>query len=289
MAGKFASQSDLFTHYRARYAYFDDYQLAETFSPQTNLCIVIPCFNEPDLISTLQSLADANQTENPVEVLIVLNAAKNATDAIRTQNTKTKADFEHWKGETQTPKLRFHLLEATDLPPKKAGVGLARKIGMDEAFRQLAHLEKIGHIICLDADCTVSKNYLSEAERQLQPDIRGGHFQFEHNLNAVSDDVLRSGITQYELHLRYHNQGLKYTGFPFAEHTVGSCMMVRSDVYGLLGGMNQRKAGEDFYFMNKVYPGGRCITIKQARVYPSARISDRVPFGTGRAQGNWLE
>ena len=48
------------------------------------------------------------------------------------------------------------------MPHKIGGVGLARKIGMDEAlkiFNYNSTSKKI--LICLDADCTVASNYLN--------------------------------------------------------------------------------------------------------------------------------
>jgi hypothetical protein len=47
--------------------------------------------------------------------------------------------------------------------------------------------------------------------------------------------------------------------------------------------MNRRKAGEDFYFLHKIFPLGNIDNIQTATVIPSPRPSDRVPFGTGRA------
>jgi hypothetical protein len=47
--------------------------------------------------------------------------------------------------------------------------------------------------------------------------------------------------------------------------------------------MNQRQAGEDFYFLQKIIPLGGFLDLTQTRVLPSPRPSDRVPFGTGRA------
>jgi hypothetical protein len=47
--------------------------------------------------------------------------------------------------------------------------------------------------------------------------------------------------------------------------------------------MNRRKAGEDFYFINKLIKGEIFGEINDTKVIPSPRISDRVPFGTGRA------
>ena len=47
--------------------------------------------------------------------------------------------------------------------------------------------------------------------------------------------------------------------------------------------MNRRKAGEDFYFINKLIKGENFGEISSTKVIPSPRLSNRVPFGTGRA------
>lgn len=47
--------------------------------------------------------------------------------------------------------------------------------------------------------------------------------------------------------------------------------------------MNKRKAGEDFYFLHKLMPQGKFYSSGKLTVYPEARVSERVPFGTGRA------
>ena len=111
---------------------------------------------------------------------------------------------------------------------------------------------------------------------------------FEHALDKIETAELREGIIYYELFLRYYVTALRYSGFPFAFHTIGSSMAVRADVYAKTGGMNRRKAGEDFYFLHKVAPQGDLLEVRDTTVYPSARISDRVPFGTGKAQWGWI-
>jgi len=58
---------------------------------------------------------------------------------------------------------------------------------------------------------------------------------------------------------------------------------VRAGAYTRVGGMNKRKAGEDFYFLHKLTNGNEYGEIISTTVYPSSRESDRVPFGTGRA------
>jgi len=149
-------------------------------------------------------------------------------------------------------------------------------------------LDKDGPILCLDADCTVSTDYLTAAEIAFEnPELTLGHFEFCHDWKNEPDPLLRRGIIEYELHLRCHILGLASAGYPFAVHTVGSCMAVRASAYAKAGGMNRRKAGEDFYFMHKLLPLGG-FGYLPATVFPSCRVSDRVPFGTGRAQWEWM-
>jgi hypothetical protein len=45
--------------------------------------------------------------------------------------------------------------------------------------------------------------------------------------------------------------------------------------------MNRRLAGEDFYFLQELAKTGQVDVVSSAAVYPSARPSARVPFGTG--------
>ena len=51
--------------------------------------------------------------------------------------------------------------------------------------------------------------------------------------------------------------------------------------------MNKRKAGEDFYFIQKIVALGSYGELNSTKVIPSPRPSDRVPFGTGRAILQW--
>ena len=77
--------------------------------------------------------------------------------------------------------------------------------------------------------------------------------------------------------------------FPFAFHTIGSSMAVRASSYMRQGGMNKRKAGEDFYFQQKIIPLCGFTECNSTVVYPSPRPSYRVPFGTGRAMLGYLQ
>jgi hypothetical protein len=177
------------------------------------------------------------------------------------------------------------------LPARHAGVGLARKIGMDAALaRFLAARNPRGIIASLDADCVCDDTYLASLETHFQrhPASRACTVYFEHALHGPLDDAIYQAITRYELFLRYYRQGLRYARFPFARYTVGSCLAVRCNFYARHGGMNRRKAGEDFYFLNKLMAAGTVSENTATRVMPGVRASARAPFGTGRAMREWL-
>ena len=259
-------------------------------SPLTKVIIVIPCYYEPDLLGTLRSLWGCRPPARPVEVIVVVNEPEGATGSVRQRNQRTVAEARAWVEQHRAAHLVVHLLYVDDLPAKHAGVGLARKIGMDEALHRLTAAGTDGWMVCLDADCEVADNYLTELEEELlEHTPLSATVCFEHRLSSVPDETLRRGIIHYELFLRYYVNALRYAGFPYAMHTIGSCMVVRASLYARTGGMNRRKAGEDFYFLHKVAPHGKLREITQTTVYPSARVSQRVPFGTGRAQAEWLQ
>ena len=66
-------------------------------------------------------------------------------------------------------------------------------------------------------------------------------------------------------------------------------MACRATAYLKCGGMNRRRAGEDFYFLQSLAKNGGVQQVEGALVRPSPRRSGRVPFGTGRAMGALLD
>lgn len=276
------------TRYYARHGYCAP-QIEAPPAPGLGLVVVIPALAEPELPATLASLWSAEAPACAVEVIVVVNAGENSDDEVRRANQETLAGLRRWeKHHPHGPRL--HVLHHPRLPARHAGVGLARKIGMDEAA---ARLEAAGNprgiIAGLDADCSCASNYLRALERHFQVNAASPacSITFEHDFEAVADPLLREGIIHYELFLRYYNLALKFAGHPFAFHTLGSCMAVRADAYQQQGGMNRRKAAEDFYFLSKFMSLGGFSEIRDTVVYPSARVSGRVPFGTGKAMGAW--
>ncbi len=265
-------------------------QIAEPPSPRLGLVVVIPCFDEPTVLPTLEALHGCERTACDVEVIVVVNASQASPPAVHRRNRRTCAEARAWAGMRSDARRAFHVLHLPDLPPRHAGVGLARKLGMDEAVVRLHRAGAVrGIIASLDADCTCAPSYLAALERHfaLNPGSPACSIHFEHPLEG--DSAVRAGISRYELYLRYCVQGLRYSGLPYAHHTVGSAMAVRCDAYEREGGMNRRKGGEDFYFLHKLMRSGCFSDLGDTLVIPSARASERVPFGTGRAMREWLQ
>lgn len=259
-------------------AYFERFgfcerQIGDAPPRDLGIVVVVPCANEPDLADELESLRACERPDCAVEVLVVLNSSAAASEEVRAQNRVSAEQGQRYA----------HVICMPGLPPKHAGVGLARKIGMDEALRRLADVGNLwdGIIVNYDADCRCDANYLRAIEGHFaeNPETPGCSIYFEHPPGAAD---------LYELHLRYYVQALRHAGHPYAFHTIGSCMAVRAQVYMEQGGMNKRKAGEDFYFLQKVMALGNYMDLLTTRVVPSARESDRVPFGTGKAVGEQL-
>jgi hypothetical protein len=250
----------------------------------TGIIVVVPAFDEPSIAVLLNSLKSCAEPDCKVEVIIVVNAPADASPESLENNRICIRNTGQWRDNNKNLFFRLYVVDAGKAPVKGWGVGLARKTGMDEALRRFNAIKNPeGAIVCLDADCTVETNYFTALCNELikKKERKACSLYFEHPLsgNQFSERIYNY-ITQYELHMRYFVQGLKYSGFPYPYHTVGSALAVKALQYVKAGGMNRRQAGEDFYFIQKLSPLGY-FTLNKTTVFPSPRESKRVPFGTG--------
>jgi hypothetical protein len=161
---------------------------------------------------------------------------------------------------------------------------------MDEAVCRFNGNKK-GIIVSLDADTTVERNYLTEIYRCFgKYRLRSATIEFHHPVEHLDpESAIRKATTIYEKYLRYYRSALEYSGYPYAYYTIGSAFAVTAETYSQVGGMGKQQAGEDFYFLQKVFPLGKTRFIDTTCVYPAARVSDRVPFGTGPALARMIE
>jgi len=271
---------------------FYPFGIAEEASSQLGVVVVIPCFDEPDIGPVLESLAACDAPDCDVEILVIVNAPLDTdSDVLKRNNAAARRVRDHATG-GMPGWMRCHAIERNALPIAQAGVGLARKLGMDEAAGRIATTSDCsGVIACLDADCSVAPNYLVRLH-----DFFAGHrgcsgvsLYYEHPGLFDADDSIHRAMIEYELHLRYYVAGQRIAGFPYAFHTVGSAQACSAEAYVAQGGMNLRQGGEDFYFAQKLIAAGGFCALNDTTVYPGVRSSSRVPFGTGPAIQRALE
>ncbi|MDR1682679.1 MAG: hypothetical protein LBS25_04755 [Candidatus Symbiothrix sp.] len=247
---------------------------------------MIPCYYERNILSVISNLFACERGDFPVEIIVVVNSYLISTEEILQVNRFSYNQLEDFAKQHNQRSFRLINLWVEQLPGHQTGAGLPRKIGMDWAAQQFEkENQPTGIIVSLDADCTVSSNYLTAIYRNFQTDkLKSATFQFHHPVEHLSpENPLRKASEAYEEYLRYYRAALEFTGYPYAYYTIGSAFAVTAKTYRQAGGMGKQPAGEDFYFLQKVFPLGNTRFLDEMCVYPAARISDRVPFGTGPA------
>jgi len=270
--------------------YFSKHSFSPRIIHQPNdrlgLIVVIPSYNEPELRRSLESILCCEQPVCSVEVITVINYPENSSSEI-IENAKDCIEIvEKVNNLSKNPNLRFYSIFTPNLPNKKGGVGVVRKIGMDEAaWRFYSINNPKGIIASYDADSNCMPNYLVELEKlwRTYPKTHACSVRFEHPVEGEEfEPNIYNGIAQYELHIRYYYHACRSIGVPYAYYTIGSSMACCAESYVKFGGMNRHQAGEDFYFLQKIIPHGNFRELNSTCVYPSPRPSNRVPFGTGR-------
>ena len=247
--------------------------------PQGNLAFVIaiPACQEPEILKTLESIFNCTRPDGSVEIIIVLNSSESAPEEITRSNQRAETEIREYSNKYAVDGFRIHCIHEKGIPDKVAGAGMARKIAMDLAWSRFDRLDRLeGIIVSLDADTICEPNYLTELERHFRevPGSDACSIYFEHPVDGEEyPEIIYQGIIQYELHLRYYIQALRHAGHPHAYHTLGSCFAVRAGVYGSQGGMNKRKAGEDFYFLHKIIPLENFHEVNRTCLHPSPRPS----------------
>jgi hypothetical protein len=248
--------------------------------------VVIPALAESaNLFVTLRSLA-----KNPPELLsqfLILVVVNNRVDTHEPDKTDNRNTLELLAKEDPTlAALRLGWVDAAspgrELPAKKGGVGLARKLGFDLALPLLDFSGPSPLLVALDADTLVQPDYLPALVNHFRDTSAGGAvLAFRHQKGTTSQE--QKAIRCYELFLRSYVLGLDRAGSPYAFHTIGSAMACTATAYAGMGGMNTRLAAEDFYFLQHLKKTYGISHVTGTLVMPSARASHRVPFGTGRS------
>ncbi len=250
------------------------------FGKELEGVVVIPVLADFMVFKALESLKAAiDVSKRRVEVVVVINHPAGAEESIKKKNAALAKRLKEVKAG-----FPLHIIYLADIDKKIAGVGSARKAGMDAAsyFFYKENRDR-GLIFSLDADTVVDKNYINVVVDEFSGNnkLSGASIYYEHPLPVNKN--IRDALVEYELHLRYYIHMLRRAGFPFAFHTIGSAFAVDYKAYLRQNGMPRKQGGEDFYFLNKVMLEGNYCDITATTVYPYGRPTKKTPFGTGVA------
>ena len=163
---------------------------------------------------------------------------------------------------------------------KNFGVGWARKVLFDHILSVAAPTDLI---VSMDADTQFGTGYL-----QSLIDSFGTHPQwvalsvpYYHRLTG--DAAADRAILHYEIYMRNYALNMLRMGSPYSFTAIGSAIVMRAESLRKIGGITPVKSGEDFYLVQKLTKMGPVGSWNPECVYPAARFSDRVFFGTGPA------
>ena len=164
----------------------------------------------------------------------------------------------------------------------KQGVGLARKIGMDLALRlaqggRQTDISVASQWLCsTDADAVLPEDYF---QRHIRPGAVAEVLPFQHLAGAT----LHIPILLYELRMLYYAAALQQAGSPYGYTSIGSTLTCTTLAYAQVRGCPKRNTGEDFYLLNKLAKVGTIGSHARQPILLEARLSERVPIGTGTA------
>ena len=241
--------------------------------------VIIPAFGESEYLpTTLLSINENNPSllKNTLVVVVINNAEDSPAEICR--------DNQHCFKLLNSSEYRFSLgivdaySKGLALSHKHAGVGLARKIGMDLILPHLATPQSL--IFCTDADIIVNKRYLEIVLEYFHTNnAKAAMVGFQHL--ESTDSKLEKAIRQYEKYLLTTAQNMRDAGSPYGYVAMGSTMVCTAAAYCAVGGMPRKKATEDFYFLQELTKYCGVETIPETLVFPSSRPISRVYLGTG--------
>ena len=171
--------------------------------------------------------------------------------------------------------------------PRRQGVGMARKRLFDTIVSDSRSDDEI--IVSLDADTRLDADYLRQLALTFDghPEWAAVAVPYYHRLSG--DEEADRPLLRYECYMRHYLLQMLRIGSRYAFTAIGSAMAFTRRAYLRSGGITPLQGGEDFYLMQKFAKTGTVGLHLEGGdtnyipVFPSGRISHRVPFGTGPA------
>ena len=259
--------------YMARYADPRAATYAARVQRRFNEALVVPMFDESP------GVVNAHHAQSPEPVAGPDHrSGQRARRALRTPNSSEPGRcYSICRMPSADNVLVVDCVREGDRPPRQQGVGLARKLGTDIAL-QLFDQDRLADpwIFQTDADAALPNGYFDIA-RPAAGAVVTGH------RHCSPDATLQFAARLYEWHMAYYHTSLARAGSRYAFPTLGSTIIVHADSYATVRGYPRKDAAEDFYLLNKIAKIAPVAFAPQVQVLLQARLSSRVPFGTGPA------
>ncbi len=174
-------------------------------------------------------------------------------------------------------------------PPKGQGIGYARKYLMDYIS---SRADGNDIIISMDADTIFNKGYFYTVAENIRLNHAASAISIPYYHRLSHNTELDRAMLRYEIYMRAYAINMWRIRSPYSFTALGSAIAFPVWAYKAAGGMTPKMSGEDFYFLQKIVKTGRLLHWNGEIVYPAARLSDRVFFGTGPAlikgiEGDW--
>lgn len=263
--------------------------------PEVHLHVAIPAMDEREwLPRTLDCIAQ-QRTSHPFTVYLCINQPNEWWDsADKVEICHHNADLLQWVEEYRSH-ASFPIENIDRSSPgngwhgKKHGVGWARKTLFDHIL-SVANSHDL--VISMDADTEFGPDYFESVARNLTRHPAWVALSVPYYHRLTGDEEKDRAILRYEIYMRHYALNMLTIGSPYSFTAIGSAIVVRASSLRKIGGITPVQSGEDFYLLQKLRKMGEVGSWNEECVYPAARFSDRVAFGTGPAMmkgaaGNW--
>ncbi len=152
---------------------------------------------------------------------------------------------------------------------KKVGVGIARKVVLDEICER-ADNEDV--IISMDADTIFNKGYVKSIVQTIKRNPKKVAVAVPYYHPLSGDEQQDRIMLRYEIYMRYYALNLWRIQSPFSFTALGSAIALTVKAYKAVGGLTPHLSGEDFYFLQKLRKYGKIICWNSEKVYPANRF-----------------
>jgi glycosyltransferase involved in cell wall biosynthesis len=241
--------------------------------------IAIPAIAEKDYLPACIASFQKQSFQN-FTIYICINQAKEYWEKKKDICINNQESLAYLKN-LQDDKIIYYDLSSPEkaLNEKISHVGTMRRFLMDK-INEVADDDDI--IISFDADSVCPENYLEEIIKTFN-NSKAVALSVPYYHPLTENDSLNRHILRYEIYMRAYAINMWRIKSPYAFSALGSAIALPVKSYRIINGITPKKSGEDFYFLQKLVKYGKISHWANTCVYPAARYSDRVFFGTGPA------